>query len=461
MPIFTGLRQRNNQPKTAEATIKSPHATLIESATTLLSADKRQQHLKNIKALLNLPPKLYQTLYQQAIEQFAEFVQSLPETAQGIFAGELGFLDHGLERAARALSLCLGYFFPQEKNFQNVSSQQALWVYAVFTAALLYDVGKLAVKYHIQICQKDGAPLQPWSPYTCSMVAQGKYYRYDFVKENRDNLRRLTTPLLARQILSEAEQSGEIEPGSGSLSGFSWIASDPDVLEAWLTLLGGNTRTVNSFLTVIPLADIQVIESHMHHIRGFGAQLPGMFNSLPGMQEDALHLHQMNDAFLEWLRTGIADQSISVNLDDSHVHTTAEGVVILDSIFNHYLTENPQVKQGPSEVARQFRNFLDLYQMSFSEQIISQRHHTGSFINLATNQAYLVKNDYLIFNKGQIPTTYSTSIQAHVMPHTTQPPTATQTPVQDTNAPQTQAPIVQSPTGHVAIPVNVIVVQPK
>lgn len=405
MPIFSRLQQR--RPKATDTITKPPNVTVIQSAATLLAPEKRQQHIKNIKSLLNLPPKLHQRLYQQVIDQFAEFVQALPETARGTFGNEGGFLDHGLERASRALSLCLAYFFPQEKSFQSISSLQALWIYAVFTAALLYDIGKLAVKYHIEICQKDGTATQTWSPYTSSMVAQGRYYKFDFVKENRDNLRRLVTGLLARQILDEAELTGEPDPGS--LGGFNWIASNPDVLEAWLALLSGDTRFISSYLTVIPLADIQTLENQIKTTQ------PNEFATDLSVSEE----------FLQWLRQGLANETISVNEADSQVHITQDGVVILNGAFNQFLVDKPDIKQGTNDIARQFRSFLDLYQISVGEQAIAQSHHAGSFVSFEKDKFLIINNTSLLFAMGQTPKTYSNVVQIQNAAKNLQPPPAT------------------------------------
>jgi hypothetical protein len=164
------------------------------------------------------------------------------------------------------------------------------------------------------------------------------------------------------------------------------------------------------------------MESNAHQIRNTGTQPAGMFGGIPMGGEEYVGFNEINEAFLQWLRTGLENHSISVNQDDSHVHTTMEGVVIFDSIFNQYLSETSDVKQSPSEIARQFRSFLDLYQMSFSEQMIQQRHISGKLITLAPNQALFIKNDYLLFPNGRVPTHHSSVVQVQVLPHTQQPP---------------------------------------
>lgn len=405
--MFKGLQQKFSQGTPPVGGKKNPEVVLIQSAATLLGSEKLQPHLKNIKSLLNLPPKFYNRLYYQVIEQFAEFVQTLPETVHGTFANDGGFLEHGIERAARALSLCLAYFFPEEKSLNNMTPTQALWIYAVFTAALLLDIGKLAVKYKITLCQKDGTPIKDWHPYSASMVAQGKHYRYDFVKENRDNLRRLITSLLARQILTEATHIRDESENAiyEHENGFNWIASDPNVLEAWLALLSGEGRPMSSFMTMIPLADAQVIENHIKNLKTPGTPSTaggGLFiGTIP--TEDAMFSSTIatGEAFLQWLRNALIAGTVSVNQTNSHLQITQDGILISPEIFKEFAIENIHYK-NPEVVEQQFRKFVELSQVSAGE--LGRRYsHVQGVYSVEMQKHLLITNPFLLYATGQIP----------------------------------------------------------
>lgn len=442
MPIFRGVRQNSlplEKTKKAITQRKHPDAYLIQSAATLLANEKRQQHIKNIKSLLHLPPKLYNSLYYQVIEQFAEFVQNLPETAYGIFSGEGGFLEHGLERASRALSLCLTYFFQDEKSFKNISPQQALWIYAVFTAALLQDIGKLAVKYKITFCQKDGTEIQTWSSYTCSMVAQSKYYKYEFVKENREHLRRQVTPLLARQILDNAIDISK--DNTNTMLGFNWITSDPDVLESWLSLLSGETRLpMSSFMTMIPLADIQVIENHIKNGKLPNSGQPGgMFIGLPqSITDDAMFTSTLatGEAFFEWLHNGISNGTISVNQAKSNIHTTPEGyLMILPDTYKEFSIENAQYK-NPEGIAQQVRKYTELFQESIAN--LGERYSVfGGQAKIEMDKVLVINNPaYLVAHGQQTLNILSRSSPHVVVVYTPFSPPSRATAQQTTISPQ-------------------------
>lgn len=394
--MFKGLHQILHKTTPSESN-KHPHANPIMTAKELLEPAKRQAHLQHIKALLNLPPKLYDALYLNVIERFAEFVQDLPETHHGIFAHHGGLLEHGIERAHRALSLCLNHFFPEEKNFQSVTSIQALWVYAVFTAALLLDVGKIAVKHHITLCKRDGTTIKDWLPYAGPLTAhETKYYKYTFVKENRDNLRRLITGLLARQLLSESDKSGGDSTSSG---GFNWIASNPDVLEAWLSMLSGEARPISPFMTVIPLADAQVIDHYIaqHSKEGFhitdAANLPNM---------------DLGKEFLQWLQKGILDGTISVNQADSFIHTTpTDAVIITDAAAKKFAGVAASTHVNPEGVEREFKQLMELYQGSVGDAAQRYSATGGLAQRLATEKILPIINPSLLFQMGQLPAGFS------------------------------------------------------
>lgn len=433
--MFKGFHQtlQKPSPNKPSVAVKSPQATAIQTATALLATEKRQEHLSKIKELLHLPPKLYDDLYYKVIERFAEFVQGLPQTQYGVFSNVGGFLDHGIERAARALALCLSYFYPEEKSFHTVTSQEALWIYAVFTAALFLDLGKLAVKYKITVCNKDGTSVKPWLPYTGSMLKQGSYYKYDFVKENRDNLGRLVTSLLARQLLDEAGSDAETGGDSAS-TGFNWLASNPDVLEAWLSMLNSEGRPMGSFMTVIPLADAQVIENYFdalkfltngQNTRPFGGS---MFDNPLANTEGLLSPSaEMGEHFLSWLRQALANGTLSVNGMDSLIQVVGEGVLMSSEIFKAFVAANSQYRNA-STIEQQFSKMLELYVMPIGQLQQRYSHLGGGVFAQSQRQWLLINNPHLLFALGQVPAINTDFVKMSTQTSDVQSPQVTRSP---------------------------------
>jgi hypothetical protein len=347
--MFKGLHHTAYKAKPA-ISLKNQSVFPIYSAEDLLGSQARQKDIENIKSVLNLPGKLFDSLYYQLIKNFAELTQNLPQTHYGIFSHSGGFLDHGIQRALRSLSLCLHYFFPQEKTLQMANQQEALWIYAVFSASLLLDVGKLAVKYQISLCEKDGTKIRDWQPYFGPMTKQNaKFYQFDFVKENRDHLGWLVTSLLARQLMIDVDDSNSKTP-----NGFNWIASNPIVLEAWLRMLNNDSRGVGSYLTVIPIADAQIIEAYLNSQKigtGSGGQPTGLFTTE--------HLNT-SEAFLQWLREALANGTLALNGEGALVHQTNDGILISSELFKQFVDSNSRYS-NPEGVEQQFKQMMETY----------------------------------------------------------------------------------------------------
>ncbi len=314
----------------------------IRTADDLLNTRDNLKFVKAVKLLIK-PSTRFNRFYLPVIRKFAEFVQNITENQCGLFSQEVGFLERGLERSSRTLALCLKYFFPEEVNFANISSKDALWIYATFTAALFLDVGKIAVKYSITIFHKKGHSLKKWNPYIASMLGQGDYYKFDYIKENFNDLRNFITPMLARQILDSITDS------SLETEGFNWIASDPDILKTWFSLLAGEEDRIpmTSFMSMIPRADIEFIENNW-----INAQIA--------------ITDRGGEEFLQWLRKELAEGRIFINGKDAKIRISEGKIFLSTAIFQEFIDTNPNYKHSEL-IERQFIDVAKLYQISISE----------------------------------------------------------------------------------------------
>lgn len=279
--MFKGLGTSINPAKKSVVSAKPSDPELLPVLTfeQLVNHPKRQDILKNIRTSVSLPAVEYEAFYLKAIIHFAEFVQQLPETAHSYYSHLGGLLDHGLERASMALSMCRSYLLPAQASPSELSPLHELWLYAIFTAALLMDVGKVATKETITLHNLDGSKIKQWLPSTGAMTSQAPYYKYTFLRENLDRLRMFYTPLLAKQILAN---TGLTDTPGSAFNGFDWIASDPDVLVAWLAILNEDFSGGSHLLTIIPIAQAQTIANNFaENNRDFAATHNKNFNAEP------------------------------------------------------------------------------------------------------------------------------------------------------------------------------------
>lgn len=272
----------------------------VKSAKYLLSQTKRQLLLAKIQRASHLESPYFEDFYQSVIEQFAEFVQALPIQKGG---KEGGLLDYGLIRSHLILKNFYEDTPPARADTRNA--------YALFTAALLRDVGKVMSQQKIMISDTQGEFIDQWRPLTGSLLNQAEYYKVRFMDDRWIILGHQVTPFIAKQLMPSL--------------GFHFIAEDYDLLQKWLALL---TRSggleADSLTRQLELVDDQ-LENELNKL-----QLPPLPLEILYPEDTVL-----GEAFLDWLNENLLHQKIPVNQTDSWVHALQSGEIFLDKqLFN-------------------------------------------------------------------------------------------------------------------------------
>lgn len=247
---FHGSIRKNTNQDQHLAKAASKQYLAIHDGQTLLLDEKRHQLIQKFASQLCLSDENYQLFCTPLLTSFAEFVQELPETRNSYYSHTGGLLDHALERSGTALALLRAYFLPEGSDKAPLTEPQTLWAYAVFSASLLHDVGKVITDLDVQLFDKNRQSLRAWNPFAGTMKTQdGHIFDYDFLGNFPDTYRRRVTILLARQIMPEA--------------GFQWICSNRDVLQVWLALLEDDQRGAGTLGKVLWQADGLVINRRL------------------------------------------------------------------------------------------------------------------------------------------------------------------------------------------------------
>ncbi|WP_073664191.1 MobH family relaxase [Pseudomonas aeruginosa] len=131
-----------------------------QSATALLATPRRKKLLEHIWQRTSLSRKQFAALYLAPLERYAELVQQFPASESHHHAYPGGMLDHGLEVVAYALKLRQSYLLPSGTTPEDQAAQSEAWTAAAAYAALLHDIGKIAVDLHIELA--DGSAWHPW-----------------------------------------------------------------------------------------------------------------------------------------------------------------------------------------------------------------------------------------------------------------------------------------------------------
>lgn len=298
----------------------------------LLLEDKRQALMQKMRELTALESLRYESLCSLLLENLANYCQNLPETANSYYSQPGGLVDHALNRTEAALSLFKEFIIldPQE----TYSEEQKLWQYALYSAAVLQGIGKLYVDYAIHLFDANGQLLKPWNSLLESLVNTGSYYDYEFLKEPEEDFRRRLNLLLARTLIPA--------------SGFSWIASNPEVLAVWLALLNEDPRSAGTLGAILVRADAIAIQRYINEYMNKGSHHRDSRYTRTGTFSGGVPLSiaekevAVGVEFIQWLNQALTDGTIMIN--KSPLFMVPGGMLMSQEMFQLFVREHPEHK---------------------------------------------------------------------------------------------------------------------
>ncbi|NQB78213.1 MobH family relaxase, partial [Pseudomonas aeruginosa] len=160
-------------------------------------------------------------------------VQQFPASENHHHAYPGGMLDHGLEIVAYALKLRQSYLLPAGVTPEAQAAQAEAWTAGTAYAALLHDIGKIAVDLHVE--HADGSVWHPWHG------PLRKPYRFRYRKEREYRLHSAATGLLYARLLDR-----DI---------FDWLSGYPDLWAALLYVLAGQYEHAGTLGELVVQAD--------------------------------------------------------------------------------------------------------------------------------------------------------------------------------------------------------------
>ena len=212
------LFQRKRPPLPEPAPATPPKGlTRPESAASLLATPRRRKLMEHIWQRTSLSRKQFTSLYRVPLERYAELVQMFPASESHHHAYLGGMLDHGLEIVAFALKLRQSHPLPAGATPEDQAAQAEAWTAATAYAALLHDIGKIAVDLHVEY--EDG---RVWHPWHGPLLHP---YRFRYRDDREYRLHGAATGLLYHQLLD-----------AGILD---WLSSYPALWAPLLYVLAG------------------------------------------------------------------------------------------------------------------------------------------------------------------------------------------------------------------------------
>ena len=216
------------------ASIAMPQGlTRPESAASLLATPRRRKLLEHNWQRTALSHKQFAALYLTPLERYAELVQQFPASESHHHAYPGGMLDHGLEIVAYALKLRQSHLLPAGVTPEAQAAQAEAWTAGTAYAALLHDIGKIAVDLHVEYA--DGTAWHPWHG------PLRRPYRFRYRKDREYRLHGAATGLLYARLLDAAI--------------FDWLSDYPDLWAALLYVLAGQYEHAGTLGELVVQAD--------------------------------------------------------------------------------------------------------------------------------------------------------------------------------------------------------------
>ncbi len=304
----------------------------IAAPARLLAEMKREALIQKITESCALDTERFNRLCSKLIHNIANYYQLLPESANRYYALPGGLIDHALNRTEAALHLFRQHLLQDQQA--ELSEEQKLWLYALFSASLLQGIGKLQLDYQINFFDNKGHLLKTWNPLLDKPASTGHYYHYEFTKGSEDDLRHRLNIVLALQLMPE--------------SGFSWVASEPDVLATWLALLSEDPHSAGMLGAILERADAIAIQRDIHEYliknTSTGGARAGrvstFIDSTPESSGEKEHL--LGAEFIKWLTQELKKGLICINKIPLVVIPT--GLIMSREVFQLFMKNHPEVK---------------------------------------------------------------------------------------------------------------------
>ncbi|QVX40729.1 TraI domain-containing protein (plasmid) [Ralstonia solanacearum] len=204
-----------------------------ERAASLLATPRRRKLLEHIWQRTALSRSQFTTLYRAPLERYAELVQQFPASESHHHAYPGGMLDHSLECMAYALKLRQSHLLPVGASPEAQAGQSEAWTAGTAYAALLHDIGKIAVDLHVEYANGDR-----WHPWHGPLRQP---YRFRYRKDRAYRLHSAATGLLYHQVLDP--------------STYDWLSTYPELWSALLYVLAGQYEHAGALGELVVRAD--------------------------------------------------------------------------------------------------------------------------------------------------------------------------------------------------------------
>jgi len=292
----------------------------VKTAAELIA--KNGGKVEEIKSLISVPTKYWKALYLPCIENLAELCQDLPASEYHHHSHIGGLLEHTLDVCLRSLKYRQGNQLPVGGSPDEVTQESQLWTYAIFTAAMIHDIGKPLSDQAITLYDSNHKLISDWNPLLERMYDCKPYsYTFEYIRgsDNKRNyhLHELTSPLFINSILPK--------------QGLAWLSSNNNVFQLWLRAIYATNTEENIVYELAKRSDQDSVAANLNGMETVNASN----TPIKSLQERiAIKLRQLiegktlivNDYGCQgWIKDGFAWMVVKPTIDGIRDSMQAEG----------------------------------------------------------------------------------------------------------------------------------------
>ncbi len=264
-----------------------------------------------LRVRMGFPAESFALAARPLIDGYAEFLQLRPMPGSSRYGGPGGQLQRGLVTALRALDHRRGQILPRNAPPEILGALAHRWTYAVFAAALLRDVGGGPSDDSVRMFERWVTPIvQAW------------------LAEHPPLMAELRAVLVGRADASSALAELVERAATGARPGVE--ATLPPAQTASIA------GAVEASVETAPIAPEADGPEFLDGVDAAGAERPRRF--------------------MEWVRQGIADGTLPVNVRGALVHGVEDGLLLASpGIFRAFIQRDGVGQAEPADAAKRLQ----------------------------------------------------------------------------------------------------------
>ncbi len=154
----------------------------VQRAEMLLSNERCQNNLKELKGLLCVTKQEFESIYMSSLCRYCEYVQRLPYVKDKHYMIPGGFLDYTLDLVITTLKFRRAFMLPPGQDAETCYREQGNWTLAVFLASLLQNSWMVPVCFEVIVFLPNKFQ-RTWQSYVGLSMPYDLNYRF-YIKES-------------------------------------------------------------------------------------------------------------------------------------------------------------------------------------------------------------------------------------------------------------------------------------